>query len=229
MNFTKQFAYFSLKIIVQNGNDKSIFYFQANIMIWIWYVIIWAYIAIAFWAVLMWIDKMAKVIIGNYLAWVTAFAFGNLIHQWVLWLSARSTSVFLWISYEKYAHFLSAGQLTFVLLLFAGLIRLIYACGRIQVTFSTRATTEKLYFIILIPITVLSFIIGPYIALKSDWIQTLQFIQNTITQTFWLLIPFINHLPFWMFINGIVFIIISSHIDFKISVTAKATKLPEWM
>ena len=229
MNFTKQFAYFSLKIIVQNGNDKSIFYFQANIMIWIWYVIIWAYIAIAFWAVLMWIDKMAKVIIGNYLAWVTAFAFGNLIHQWVLWLSARSTSVFLWISYEKYAHFLSAGQLTFVLLLFAGLIRLIYACGRIQVTFSTRATTEKLYFIILIPITVLSFIIGPYIALKSDWIQTLQFIQNTITQTFWLLIPFINHLPFWMFINGIVFIIISSHINFKISVTAKATKLPEWM
>jgi hypothetical protein len=51
-------------------------------MIWIWYVIIWIYIGITFWAVLMWMDKMAKVIIWNYLAWVTAFAFGNLIHQW---------------------------------------------------------------------------------------------------------------------------------------------------
>ncbi len=218
-----------LKIIVQNGNDKSIFYFLMSVMTWIWYVIVWIYIAIAFWAVMMWIDKMAKVIIWNYLAGVTAFAFGNLIHQSVLRLSARPTSAFLWISYEKYAHFLSAGQLTFVLLLFAGLIRLIYACGRIQVTFSTRATTEKLYFIILIPITVLSFVVGPYIALKSDWIQTLNFIQNTIIQAFWLLAPFIRHIPFWMFVNWIVFIIISSQINFKISVTAKATKLPEWM
>ena len=198
-------------------------------MTWIWYVIVWIYIAIAFWAVLMWIDKMAKVIIWNYLAGVTAFAFWNLIHQGVLRLSARPSTDFLWISYEKYAHFLSAGQLTFVLLLFAGLIRLIYACGRIQVTFSTRATTEKLYFIILIPITVLSFVVGPYIALKSDWIQTLNFIQNTVIQTFWLLAPFIRHIPFWMFVNWIIFVIISSQINFKISVTAKATKLPEWM
>ena len=198
-------------------------------MLWIWYVIIWVYIGITFWAVLIWIDKMAKVIIWNYLAGVTAFAFWNLIHQWVLWLSAHPTSAFLWISYEKYAHFLSAWQLTFVLLLFAWLIWLIYACGRIQVTFSTRTTTEKLYFILLIPITVLSFVIGPYIALKSDWIQSLNLIQNTNNHAFWLLAPFIKHIPFWMFINGIVFIIISSHINFKISVTAKATKLPEWM
>lgn len=226
---SKQFAYFLLKIIVQNGNDKSIFYFPIIAMTWIGYIIIWAYIGITFWAVLMWIDKMARVIIWNYLAWVTAFAFWNLIHQWVLRLSARPTLTFLWISYAKYANFLSAGQLTFVLLLFAWLIRLIYACGRIQVTFSTRATTEKLYFIILIPITVLSFVIWPYIALKSDWIQTLSFIENTIIQTFWLLAPFIRHIPFWMFVNWIVFIIISSHINFKISVTAKATKLPEWM
>ena len=229
MIFTKQFAYFSLKIIVQNGNDKSIFYFLISVMTWIWYVIVWIYIAIAFWAVLMWIDKMAKVIIWNYLAGITAFAFGNLIHQWVLWLSAHPTSAFLWITYAKYASFLSAGQLTFVLLLFAGLIRLIYACGRIQVTFSTRATTEKLYFILLIPITVLSFVIWPYIALTANGIQTLNFIQNTVTQAFWFLAPFIKHIPFWMFINWIVFIIISSHINFKISVTAKATKLPEWV
>ena len=198
-------------------------------MDWIGYVIVIAYVAITFWAVLMWIDKMAKVIIWNYLAWITCFAFWNLIHQWVNWLMMSPTTKFIWISYESYANFLSAGQLTFVLLLFAWLIWLIYACWRINVSFSTRATTEKLYFIVLIPITVISFVVWPYIALKADGIRTLSFVQNSITQTFWFLAPFIRHIPFWMFINWIVFIIISSHINFKISVTAKATKLPEWV
>jgi len=198
-------------------------------MNWIGYLVVWIYVAITFWTVLMWIDKMAKVIIGNYLAWVTAFAFGNLIHQWIRLLMMHPTSSFLWISYEKYANFLSAWQLTFVLLLFIGLIRLIYCCGKFQVSFSTRATTEKLYFIILVPITVLSFIIWPYIALKADWIQTLVFVQNQILHSFWFLSSFIRHIPFRMFINWIVFIIISSQINLKISVTAKATKLPEWI
>ena len=196
-------------------------------MNWIWYIIVWIYVAITFWAILMWIDKMAKVIIWNYLAWVTAFAFWNLINQWVKWLMVQPDSAFLWISYEKYANFLSAGQLTFILLLFAALMRIIYACWRINVSFSTRATTEKLYFIILVPLTVLSFVVGPYIALRADGIQTLSFIESNISQTFWLLIPFIKHIPFWMFINWIVFIVISSQINFRISVSANTTKLPE--
>jgi len=197
-------------------------------MNWIWYIIVWIYIAITFWAILMWIDKMAKVIIWNYLVWITAFAFWNLINQWVNWLMTQPDATFLWLTYEKYANFLSAGQLTFILLLFALLIWIIYACWRIHVSFSTRATTEKLYFIILIPITVLSFIIGPYIALKADGIQALSFIESNIAKTFWLLVPFIRHIPFRMFINWVVFIIISSQINFKISVSAKTTKLPEW-
>ncbi len=196
-------------------------------MDWIWYIILAWYIAITFWAVLMWIDKMAKVIIWNYLAWITCFAFWNLIHQRVNRLMSSPDSIFIWISYSKYASFLSAWQLTFVLLLFAWLIWLIYTCWRIQVSFSTHASTEKLYFVILIPITVLSFIIGPYIALTANGIQAIWFIENSLSKTFWFLVNFINHLPFWMFINWIIFIIISSHINFKISLSAKATKMPD--
>lgn len=196
-------------------------------MDWIWYLILIWYIAITFWAVLMGIDKMAKVIIWNYLAWITCFAFWNLIHQRVNRLMSSPNSVFIWISYTKYASFLSAWQLTFVLLLFAGLIRLIYTCWRIQVSFSTYTSTEKLYFIILIPITVLSFIIWPYIALTANGIQAIGSIENTLSRNFSFLISFINHIPFRMFINWIVFIIISSHINFKISLSAKATKMPE--
>ena len=203
------------------------FYFFRNIMDWIWYIIIALYIAITFWAILMWIDKMAKVIIWNYLAWITCFAFWNIIHQRINRLMTSPDSVFIWISYAKYANFLSAGPLTFILLLFVWLIWLIYACWRIQVSFSSRNSTEKLYFMILIPLTVLSFIIGPYIALKADWIQVLSDIESTLTKTFWFLVEFINHIPFWMFITWITFIIISSQIKFKISLSAKATKLPD--
>lgn len=198
-------------------------------MSWVWYLIIICYVAIAFWAIVMWIDKMSKAIIGNYLAWITCYAFWNLINQRTNRFMNTPESSFLWISYSKYASFLSSSQLTLVLLLFALLIRLIYSCGKIQVSFSSRLTTEKLYFIILVPITILSFIIWPYIALKADWIQAVQFIENSVTQTFWFLSSFINQLPLWMFINWIAFIIISSHINFKISVSAKATKMPEWL
>ena len=196
-------------------------------MDWIWYIILAWYIAIIFWAILMWIDKMAKVIIWNYLAWITCFAFWNLIHQWVNRLMTSPDSLFIWISYAKLASFLSAWQLTFVLLLFAWLIWLIYACWRIQVSFSSHSSTEKLYFVILIPITVLSFVIGPYIALRADWIQALGDIENVLARTFWFLTEFIRHIPFWMFVCWITFIIISSQIKFKISLSAKATKLPD--
>ena len=225
----KLFAYFSLKVIVSNGNDKSIFYFLNIIMSWLGYVVVWIYVAITFWAVLMWIDKMSKVIIGNYIVWITCFAFWNLIHQWVTRLMGNPNLKFLWITYEKFADFLSAWQLTFVLLLFAVLIWLVYACGRIQVSYGSNLATEKLYFIILIPITVLSFVAWPYIALMAQWIQAIWVIENSIISTFWFLYSFIHHMPFWMFVNGIAFIILSSRIDFKISVSAKATKLPEWM
>ena len=198
-------------------------------MDWIGYLVIIWYIAIIFWVVLMWIDKMAKVIIWNYLAWVTCFAFGNLIQQIISWLMSSPDSAFIWISYAKYAQFLSVSQLILVLLLYAWLVALIYKCGRIQVSFSARASTEKLYFIILIPITVISFITGPHIALSADWIESLIQIKSTVMQSFWFLNDFINHLSFWMFISWIVFIIISSHINFKISLSSKATKLPEWI
>jgi hypothetical protein len=198
-------------------------------MNWVWYVILLVYIAIAFWAVLMWMDKMAKVIIWNYLAWVTAFFFWNLINQRVKRLLIQPSLTFLGISYEKYANFLSAGQLTFVLLLFCGLIWLIYVFGRIQVSFNTDITTEKLYFIILIPLTILSFIIWPYIALKADWIQIIGLVEKTLTQNFWFLVPLINNIPLLMFLNWVIFIFISSQINFKISLSAKATKIPEWI
>ena len=198
-------------------------------MEWIWYTIILAYIAIAFRAVLMWTDKMAKVIIWNYITWITCFAFWNLINQWVNRLINSPDSMFIWLSYSKYASFLSAWQLTFVLLLYAWLIRLIYSCWKFNVSYSSRPSTEKLSFVILIPITILSFVIWPYIALRADWIQTINIIETSISQTFWFLTTFINHIPFWMFINWLAFIIISSHINFKISLSAKTTKLPEWI
>ena len=194
-----------------------------------WYVILCIYIAITFRAVLMWIDKMSKVIIWNYISWITCFAFWNLIHQWINRLITSPNTKFIWLTYTQYANFLSTSQLTLILLLYIGLIRLIYSFWKFQVSYSTRASTEKLYFIILIPITVLSFIIGPYIALQSNWIQVLNFIEKSLTWTFWFLVSFINHIPFWMFINWIAFIIISSQINFKISLSAKATKLPEWL
>lgn len=199
------------------------------------YLILLIYIALTFWAIMMWIDKMSKVIIGNYLVWITCFAFWNLINQWVNLLKNNPDAKFLGISYDSFWTFLWNAELILILLMFAWLIRLIYKCGRIQVSFGSNATTEKLYFIILIPITVLSFICGPYIALNADWLTTaewlpiIQYLEWGLRNSFWFLWNFMNYLPFWMFANWLAFIIISSHINFKISLTAKTTQIPEWL
>lgn len=198
-------------------------------MDWIWYIILAIYIAITFRTVLMWIDKMAKVIIWNYLAGITCYAFWNLIQHCVNRLNTTPDKLFIWLSYSKYASFLSAWQLTFILLMFILLIWIIYKFWRIQVSFSTNVATEKLYFILLIPITIISFIIWPYIALKADWIQVINLLENTLSRNFLFLQSFIKNISFWMFINWLIFIIISSQIKFKISVSTKATKLPDWI
>ena len=177
----------------------------------------------------MWIDKMAKIIIWNYLVGITCYAFWNLIQQCVNWLNSTPDKVFIWLSYSQYANFLSAWQLTFILLMFILLIWIIYKFGRIQVSFSTNVATEKLYFILLIPITVISFIIWPYIALKANWIQIINTLENTLIKNFWFLYSFISNISFRMFITWLIFIIISSQIKFKISVSTKATKLPNWI
>lgn len=110
-------------------------------------------------------EKMMRVILGNYVVAATCFAFGECINTRANQLLLTPQMSFLKISYESYANFLQQGQLTFILVLFVALVAIVYTFGKINVSTMQEASAEKLYYILLIPLTLLSFIFALYLAL----------------------------------------------------------------
>jgi hypothetical protein len=132
----------------------------------------------------------------------------------------------LGISYESFSHFLQNGQLTFILILFALLVALVYTSSTINVSTVENPQTEKLYYIFLIPLTLLSFLFSLSIALLGEGIQ-IDIIQTSLNNTFGFVTDFASNAPLWMFAQGILILLITSHIKIKFSLTKQTTILPD--
>ena len=129
-------------------------------------------------------EKMIKVILGNFIVAATCFALGESITTRAHQLSLTPNATFLNISYQTLATFLQNGQLTFTIILFAALVALVYTSSKISVSTLQGANAEKLYYILLIPLTLLSFIFALYIACMGEGIEVLSYIQQSIGSTF---------------------------------------------
>lgn len=191
------------------------------------YAILLGVIAILIWAIIMGTEKMTRLIIGNYVIWGTCFAFGESIHYRVNQLATTPEANLLGISYQSLAHFLNMGQLTFVLVLFILLVVLVYTSSTIKVSSIQNPSTERLYYIALIPLTLLSFIFALSLAVMGEGIETMETIKQNVSGTFSFVGDFIQAMPLWMLAHGIVVLLISSHITIKLNFTKKTTHLPE--
>ncbi|GHV24432.1 hypothetical protein FACS1894176_00790 [Bacteroidia bacterium] len=119
------------------------------------------------------------------------------------------------------------GQLTFVLVLFILLVVLVYTSSTIKVSTIQNPSTERLYYIALIPLTLLSFIFALSLAVMGEGIETMETIKQNVSGTFSFVGYFIQSLPLWMLAHGIVVLLISSHITIKLNFAKKTTHLPE--
>ena len=113
-------------------------------------------------------EKMIRLILGNYVIATICLAFGACINTRAAQLLTTPQMMFLKISYQGYANFLQQGQLTFILILFAILVTIVYTSSQINVSTMQGENSEKLYYILLIPFTLLSFIFALYIALSGE-------------------------------------------------------------
>ncbi|MDR0859547.1 MAG: hypothetical protein LBO09_00775 [Candidatus Peribacteria bacterium] len=119
------------------------------------------------------------------------------------------------------------GQLTFVLVLFIILIALVYTSSTIKVSTIQNPSTERLYYIALIPLTLLSFIFALSLAVMGEGIETMETIKQNVSGTFSFVGDFIQAMPLWMLAHGILVLLISSHINIKLNFAKKTTHLPE--
>ncbi|MDR0606905.1 MAG: hypothetical protein LBG52_00805 [Candidatus Peribacteria bacterium] len=191
------------------------------------YAILLGAIAILIWAVIMGTEKMVRLIIGNYIIGGTCYAFGESIHYRANQLANTPESSFLGINYQTLANVLHTGQLTFVLVLFIILTILVYTSSTIKVSTIQHPSAEKLYYIALIPLTLLSFIFALSLAVMGQGMETIAIIQQNVSVTFSFVREFIQTMPLRMFAHGVIVLLVSSHIRMQLSFSKKTTTLPE--
>jgi hypothetical protein len=85
---------------------------------------------------------------------------------------------------------------------------------------------EKFSYMLLIPLTLFSFIFALSIMMMGGHIPTTT-IKESVSNTFAFVAQFLNHLPLRMFAHGILVILLISRFKISFSVSKKTTILPE--
>lgn len=137
-----------------------------------------------------------------------------------------SSGTLLWgISYDSFARFLENGQLTFMLLLFALLVALVYRYSTISIATLDNPQMEKIAYLLCIPLTLFSFIFAFSLMLMGETLPT-TIMRDSLSATFTFVAQFLTNLPLRMFAHGILVLLLISRIKISFT-TKKTTTLPE--
>jgi hypothetical protein len=113
-----------------------------------------------------------------------------------------------------------------MLLLFALLVFVVYRFSTISITTLDNPQIEKFSYILLIPLTLLSFIFALSLMLMGEQIPTTM-IRESVSNTFPFVAQFLTNLPLRMFAHGILVLLLISRIKISFAGTKKTTTLPE--
>jgi hypothetical protein len=182
------------------------------------YLIFWLLIALIVFSIVIWIEKMIKIILWNYILSSICLATSQSINLLVNQLALSPEIKTLWILNSKLSQILSDGQTTIILIIYIILLVIIYHKSKIKIDTPDDETTKKLIHLLLVPLTVVSIIITFQTVLM--WInivniQSIQSIANSISTNPYLF-KFISWTPLWILLHWLATIIITS--ELKISI-----------
>lgn len=164
------------------------------------------------------IEKMIKIILGNYILSSICLAASQSITILVNALHTTPELKFIGMSYDKIAKFLENGNMTIVLILYITLLVIIYRTSKIKITLPDDEAIKKMLQLLFVPLTIISIILTLQIAILGiDGIKVsgISSIANTVANNIYIY-KFISLTPVWILLHGIVTILITS--EFKISV-----------
>jgi hypothetical protein len=182
------------------------------------YLIFWLLIALIVFSIVIWIEKMIKIILWNYILSSICLATSQSINLLVNQLALSPEIKTLWILNSKLSQILSDGQTTIILIIYIILLVIIYHKSKIKIDTPDDETTKKLIHLLLVPLTVVSIIITFQTVLM--WInivniQSIQSIANSISTNPYLF-KFISWTPLWILLHWLATIVITS--ELKISI-----------
>lgn len=182
------------------------------------YIIFWVIWILAVFAFVIWTDQMVKVILWNYVLWIICMAASQSIDILINFLANNANLSIMSISYDTLASFFNNGKITFVLLLYALWLILIYKKSTISISFPSDPNLMRTIQILLVPMTVISMILTLQMAII--WVNMidaakLQVIVSWFSQT-WYLYEFLRLWPVWLLLHGVLTTIISSELHITV-------------
>lgn len=164
------------------------------------------------------LEKMIKIILGNYIVGSVCLAASQAIKLLINYLIANPDLRFLWLGSKALVGFLTNGQATIIFILYVLLLFLIYKKSSVTISMPDDEIIQKSLYLVLVPLTVLSIILAVEICLigveviSPTWIQLaeLWFGNNKYVQWFIVLTPV------WVLIHWLATIIVTS--EFKMNI-----------
>lgn len=163
------------------------------------------------------IEKMIKIILGNYILSSIARASSAAINVLINYITANPDLTFFGLGSTTLTNFFSNGKTTIVLIIYVLLIVLVYKKSKIHISLPMDDASRKMTQIIFVPLTVISIILTLQIALMGMEVTNLQSLSRlgTVISSNPYVIMYFSLTPVWILLHGIVTIFLTS--EMKVS------------
>ncbi len=164
------------------------------------------------------IEKMIKIILGNYILSSICLAASQSISLAVQMMEKTPELKFIGFSYDKVAKFLDNGSTTIILILYIVLLFIVYRTSKIRITLPGDEAIKKMLQIIFVPLTVISMVLTLQIVIlgmNGINIESISSIATAVANNPYIF-QFVSLTPVRMLLHGILTILITS--EFKVSV-----------
>lgn len=182
------------------------------------YIIIVIIAALVILSSIIWLEKMIKIILWNYILSSICLALSQSINLFIKYLENNPDWKIFWISNDWFSTFLNNWKTTIIMIIYWILLFIIYQKSKISIKIPEDEIIQKSLYLFFIPLTVISFIITLQIAIM--WTNILNpsatiFLWNALDQNEYFQI-FIKNTSLRILLHWIATIIITSEMKIKI-------------
>ena len=160
------------------------------------------------------IEKMIKIIMGNYILSSIARASSSAITLLIHYINAHPDITFFGMGATTLANFFTNGKSTIILILYVLLIVLVYKKSKIHISLPMDEASKKMTQIIFVPLTVISIALTLQVTLMGmdvTNIQSLSRLSASISTNPYIIMYF-SLTPVWILLHGIVTIFLTSEL-----------------
>jgi len=166
------------------------------------------------------IEKIVKIIVGNYVLGMICFSASMGIDALVLSLQSMGDQRFAWFSAAGWATFFSNGHATIILLLYILLFVWVYKKSTLWFALPVDITIQRSLYIILVPLALVGFILTLYILCRWTGIISPAVLTQRSAQ-WWFFAVFSRvawFAPLWIVLHGLCTLLVSMKIRSRVDV-----------